>query len=365
MRLVICAKSTWHPAIRREHAIATSAAAAGHEVVFVERALDARALAHAEGRRAWRCGFSDRHSSAARGVQVAAQSTLVPGHRSDVAQWIDGRRLAATLRRLPGSVVVATQPWQWPAVAAAPAARRVFDGADDWAALIPRRRAAIIALHSRIAREADAVIVASQRLAGAFRQARELAIVPNGTGRELLAAPVTPIPTARRLVYAGTLSERFDAPLIAAVLGRLPGWSLELYGQCQYAGRGDAPGPELIALLDGAGGRVSWHGVVARGALAGVLDRGRVLIAPHRGRIAGGQDSIKLYDYAARQRPVVCTPGAFGGAPLPVGVRPADTAERFAAFVAEATRPKGLREWAWSCRWEARWPAWERTALGA
>jgi beta-lactamase class A len=38
--------------------------------------------------------------------------------------------------------------------------------------------------------------------------------------------------------------------LLRALVERLPGWRLDLHGQCQYPGRGEEPGDELQALLD-------------------------------------------------------------------------------------------------------------------
>ncbi len=371
--LIICSKSAWSPSIRREHAVAASAAAAGHEVVFVERALDARALFARASRRAWLTRLRALPRPAAPQLHVLGQATLVPGHRSALAQRLDALRLQRTLRHLaeaPRAVVVATQPWQWPAVAAAPAMRRVFDCADDWARLIPGRAGPVEALLRRIAAEADTVIVAAPELVPAFAGAAVI-VVRNGAARELLDAPVRPLPDALRMVYAGTLSERFDATFLLAALDRLDGWSVELYGQCQYAGAGDAPGPELRAALAASGGRMRLSGPVERTALAAVLDRARVLIAPHRAPLTSGQDSMKLYDYASRERPIVATPGALGPREhvAGAGVTEAGTAVEFALAVAqaadgEAGRRASRRQWLADNGWDARWPAWAAAAFG-
>src|SRR5579871_198585 len=121
MRLVICSKSPWRPSIRREHTIARAAATEGHEVVFVERAADARALRSAARGLEWMRGIRARPRPGGERISVLAQSTLVPGHLSGLAEGLDARRLRRTLSGLPGiggSVVVATLPWQWPALAA-------------------------------------------------------------------------------------------------------------------------------------------------------------------------------------------------------------------------------------------------------
>lgn len=371
MRIVICSKSSWLPRIRREHAIAQSAAAHGHDVIFVERPLDARALLARQSRRSWLRSLQPRAFDAEPGIRVVAWSTVLPGHHSPPARWLETRLLRAALDRQPQGVLVATAPWQWPAVAGAAGRRRVFDCADDWRALIPDRRRQLDSLYRRIGHEADAVILASSDLRGEFTPSK-VSVVPNGAGDSLLSAPRRPLPQQLRMVYAGTLSERFDMPLMLAALSELPEWTVELYGQCQYRGHGSSPGPELRVALDERGGQVHWRGPVERPQLADALDRGRVLIAPHRSALTRGQDSMKLYDYAARGRPIVCTPGALGDPDriAGVGVVEAATAADFALEVARAGAEDpalavSRRAWLERNTWDSRWPQWSAAALGS
>jgi hypothetical protein len=191
-------------------------------------------------------------------------------------------------------------------------------------------------------------------------------VIPNGADDRLLAAPARPA-RERCLVYTGTLSERVDAPFLGQVLDRLPGWELELYGRCRYAGRGEEPAPELGALL--AGGRARWLGPVERDRLATVLDRGQVLVAAHRQAQVRGQSSMKLYDYAARRRPIVTTPGALGSRAhtQPAGVVEAGTPDAFAAAVRSAASGPGpgpaRTDWLHENAWSARWLGWRAAAL--
>jgi hypothetical protein len=367
--IVICAQSPWAPSIAREHRLARSAAADGEEVVFVEGPRDVRAWATPAGRRAWLAGARQRSSEPWPGVRVIEQSTLVPGQRSSLAQRADAWRLVRALRGLPaaGRVVVATRPWQWPAVRAVPAERRVYECGDDWPALIPGRAAAIAELERQITGEADAIVLVSDTLAARFGPGR-VSVVPNGVDSDLLAAPAAPADGAR-LVYTGTLSERVDADFLGRVMERLPDWELELYGPCQYAGRGAEPGADLARLLAGHGGRVRWCGAVERAGLPSVLDRGRVLVAAHRAALVRGQDSMKLYDYASRRRPIVSTPGALGPPELVrgAGVVEAATPEAFAEAVRRAGTGAGAAvapEWLERHRWSTRWRAWRADVLG-
>lgn len=362
---------SWTPSIGRNHLLARSAARDGFEVTFVERPHDIRAWRRASTRADWWRGLRLRGRSVDERIRVVGQAALLPGHRSAVAQQIHNLALRRALRAIgagPETVLVATVPWQWPAVAGTPAARRVYDCGDDWGALIPRRAAAFSKLHSRIGREADTVVLVSRDLVGEFGD-RRVEIVPNGLEPRLAEAS-SAAPAERCMVYAGTLSERVDAAFLGRVLARLPDWRLELYGQCRYAGRGDRPGPELEALLEGHGGRARWMGAVERERLAAALDRGEVLVAAHRAAQVRGQSSMKLYDYAARRRPIVTTPGALGPSSFTAraGVIEAAGVDEFAAAVlAAAGSASGRRasgEWLAEHSWDARWSAWREAVLG-
>jgi glycosyltransferase involved in cell wall biosynthesis len=370
---VFVSKSTWEPAMRREHAFARLAAERAHPVWFVERPDDVRALADRDARRRLLTVLAARRTERPVGAALwlVPTATPIPGHRSDAAERLATAFLRRDLRRLVARAkpraVVATAPWQWPAVRALADVRRVFDAADDWRALLPRRRERIEALYRQVAREADAVILASEHLRPLFAP-RPVAIIPNAASDDVLAPQPTPAPDARRLVYVGTLSPRFDAPLVAEILRELPDWRLELYGPCQYPSGGYRPDRELRALLDAFPHRVAWHGVIPRSAVASAVDRADVTLVPNRPVFSGGQDSMKIYDYAARGRPIVVTDRqlAFDDA---VGVRCARTPDAIARAVIEAAQePAGRRQarraWAATQRWTTRWPEWSAAVLG-
>jgi glycosyltransferase involved in cell wall biosynthesis len=269
----------------------------------------------------------------------------------------------------PASTIVTTVPWHWPTVSRTAANRRVLDVADDWASLIPSRARRIDQLYARAAAEADAIVVASGRLASLF-DGRHVAVVRNAADDRLVRAPASQPPGERRLVYVGTLSERFDAPLAGALLDRLAGWTLELYGACAYARRGDAPGPELAALLRRTDRRARWLGPVPRERLLEVLDRADVLLLPNRGDQGRGQDSMKIYDYAARGRPIVATCGARDGiTELPPHVRVGGDADVLGTLVLDAADepPQAAEErrmWAAQQTWGSRWAHWSRALFG-
>jgi glycosyltransferase involved in cell wall biosynthesis len=373
-RLVMVAKSPWHPAIRREHALASEARRNGLHVDFIEAPNDIRQLRGGD-RRAWLAGLRTlppQRSQAPAGAFT--RSTLVPGHRGRLAAAVDNRLLRRTVLQLcraaePRDVaVVVNVPWQWDATAGA-GGRRVFDAADDWNLLLGGKRPHVRRMYHRIGAEADRVIVANENLAALFG-GRAVDLVPNGTQSGLVADAVRRNTGARRIVYVGTFSERFDADLMSAVLRLLPDWKLDLYGEFRYAGLGSSPAPEFNGLLAEFGTRVTWHGVLQRAGLGPVLAGAGIAVVPHRARYCRGQSSMKFLDYAAGGCPVVSTRWETGiERQAPPGVWFADTPAEFAAAVRVAGDMDGgtARQaigWAREQTWERRWPAWSGAVFG-
>lgn len=378
-RLVMLSKSTWTPAIRREHALAHAAVAASDAVAFVERPSDVRSGARApaaylRGLRPW---LTPQRID---GVDVYARSVVVPGHRSPAAEGAETALLVrqvrgATAGAAPDAVAVFV-PWLWPVATRVAARRRIFDCADDWRLLMPGRERRFTELFARIAAEADDIITVSPALADLF-PGRTPTLVRNGTSAAILGPPVTPAPNLKRMVYAGTLTDRFNVELLAGALERLPGWSVELYGQAQYDGLGEMPAPELQQLLERHA--VRWHGVQDRKTLAGALDRADILIIPHRrmkpghesvdGQPAWRGDLMKFYDYSARGRPIVSTTFDDVGDAKPPHLQFADTPAEFADAILRAAEdaPQAAadrRAWAAANSWDVRWRAWSSAAFG-
>jgi hypothetical protein len=368
--LVICSKSRWTPAIRREHSLAMLAAARGHPVTFVERPLDVRALCRIGSARDWWRGLSGmpRTLPSPLDVRVVRSSAILPGHLSDLSQATSNLLLRRLLARAPeNAAIVVNVPWQWPAVGSL-GARRVFDCADDWTTLIAHRGERLRDLHRRIGREADAIIVADPSLASQFPADRTV-VVRNGVSDDMLG-PLAPVPRAPRLVHVGTLSPRFDATLAAGLLDKLPDWSMDLYGQCQYPGAQERPGSELSQLLSDYAPRLRWHGVLPRHALSVAIDRAAVALVLNRLEHSSGQDSMKLYDYAARGRPIVTTRfSARLEQDGPPHLSVVDDARQMAAAIVDSRNEPGSwaddrRSWAEEQRWTSRWPMWSAAVFG-
>ena len=108
--------------------------------------------------------------------------------------------------------------------------------------------------------------------------------------------------------------------------------------------------------------------VTSRGLVPILLDAGDVLILPNDPDIARGQDSMKLYDYAARARPIVSTPLGIAG-DLPPGLIEADGPADFSeAIVRAAQIPLAAgpsRDWARRHTWAQRIGPWLDAVLGS
>lgn len=368
--LILCSKSEWSPPIRREHAWAALAAQHGHQVTFLERPSDVRAL-RKPGSAGYLRGL--RGGGTAEQVRthlkVRSRSTLVPGHLNAFSAWANAALLRGVLDRESSSEtsIVFSWPWDWPAVRRAPARRRVFDMADDWGELMPGRRERFRRYYEEITAEADDIVVVNPHLAARFA-GRQPVLVPNGVSEETLAGTFGET-APRTMIYVGTLTERFDADLMYQVLATLSDWRLEIVGACMYAGLGNAPSQDLRKLLN-LTGRVRWHGPMTREAAMPLLDRATVAVVPNRPERSVGQDSMKFYDYAARGRPIVSTRWFQSGASdHPPHMLLADTPPEFCEAVLAAEQQTvaeaaARRDWAAGRTWTCRWPAWSAAVFG-
>lgn len=339
------------------------AASSGHAVTFVERPADIR-LARTGGLTRWLSQLAaGSEELVAPRLAVKQRSTILPGHLNVAAARANALLLRNTLKahRSGGASIVCNWPWDWPAVAATPARRRVFDMADDWGELMPGRRRWFQRLYDRIAAEADEITIVNPSLARRFA-GRQPLVIRNGVDEALLGAR-NGTPEPRTIVYVGTLTPRFDAQLMREVLAGLPGWKLDLVGACLYPRHGARPAPDLQKLLD-LGDRVRWHGPMPRAAAIEFLDRAAVAVVPNRPERSLGQDSMKFYDYAARGRPIVSTRWFDShAAQSPPHLELASTPREFAdGIIAAADQPDSAaedrRRWAATQTWRSRWKMW-------
>jgi len=370
-RMIMCSKSRWTPSNRREHAFAGQALARGIEVTFLEPPTDLRSLREVGAITFARGARGRVLSGAPSGLTPVARSAPVPGHRNRIAEATESALGRWVLRSngIDSEPSVTNLPWHWGTTTGR--GRRVFDCADDWTHLYPeRRRPRILDQFRRVADEADEIIVASPDLAYLF-PGRAPVHVPNGAEEGDVVERAAPRPHRRAAVYVGTLSERFDVTTVARVMHQLPDWSLDIYGPCRYAGRGDQPSDELRAFLDTFAARVRFHGPVPRGAVGAAIDAADVTLVPNVPHLSVGQSSMKLFDSAARGRPAVVADGVTSdGDGLPPSTVVATTTDEWVTGMLSsldepACRAQERIDWARANTWEHRWPAWSRAALGA
>jgi hypothetical protein len=252
-------------------------------------------------------------------------------------------------------------PWEWRATRAL-GGRVVFDCTDDWARLLPGARGLPDQLR-RIADEADEVVVVNRVLADLF-PGRDPVVVPNGTDEALLTAPQTAERAERSAVYVGSVAGRFDVDLVRGVLGALPEWTLDVYGQLVFPQRERDAAERFLALAREFPGRFRYRGLLPRDRLAEVLDSATVALLPDVASRAWGQSSMKTYDYCSRGLPVVATAGHLEhSSDVPPHMYVVTGAAEMAAAMEAATDEpvswaKERVDWATARTWDRRTDAW-------
>jgi len=111
--------------------------------------------------------------------------------------------------------------------------------------------------------------------------------------------------------------------------------------------------------------------VLPRASLSAAIDRAAVALVLNRPERSVGQDSMKLYDYAARGRPVVTT--RFSERLVEEGpphLRVAEDARQMAEAILASLREPApwaaeRRRWAEERSWASRWPGWSAAIFGA
>lgn len=218
-----------------------------------------------------------------------------------------GWRLTSALvrRALPGQarrrVVVAATPLWVPLLPLLPAARRAFDGVDDWRAY-PAAAAVLDRVEQGYAglRPVDAVTAVSAVLAERLGAGPgvPIRVVGNGIHRQTLA-DATPsrdprLPEGLFALYVGNVEQRVDLDLLEALAVELP-----------VVVAGPASGEVAERLTRGP---LLWLGQVHASDVPGLLTRAAVGLLPHRHTaLTESMDPMKLLEYLGAGLPVVST----------------------------------------------------------
>ena len=221
------------------------------------------------------------------------------------------------------------------------ASQVIYDITDDWTTLTqsPALTKLTIAQDAALCRQADAVIVCSERLQEMKQSlAERLYLIPNGVDADhylsvLDGTGPLPSPADRWakpvLGYTGTIHpDRVDVPLIEALAKRFPAGTIALVG------------PNLLTGEDRqrleACGNVVLTGPAPYAEVPGIMRAFDVCITPHRvSPFTESLNPIKLWEYLAAGKPVVATPVA-GFRDYPQLVRLASDADGFAEAVKAA-----------------------------
>lgn len=356
-RYAVLSKSRWLPSIRREHALTREATRHGFDVHFVEVPGDIRSMTQAPTK--WFGGLWGT-PEIIDGVDVTHRSTLVPGHKNELAKVLDVKLLYRILRVHDSECpVVSYLPWQWNATSNSN--NRIFDCTDPWPRLYPHREKVIRHQMNRIGQEADKIVVVSSDLAEYF-PGREVSVIPNGVDDALLAEiPVAP-PGNSVMLYLGTLSERLDFELLSQVLLASPKWTLELVGPCAFRGFGDRPSEELREFLRRFEDRVTLHEPVPRISAQKFIDRSDIMIAPTFHEFSIGQSSMKTFDAAARGRQILSRSGLTTGTSLSPAQIFADDVDAWIQVLSEYALDNAtmlaIRSWAEQQTWGVRFKDW-------
>lgn len=222
------------------------------------------------------------------------------------------------LNRLPGQelVVWLSHPFHAFAIGAFPdRALLVYDWMDDWEQfeILPVENPKILSdLNQRTLQEADVVFAVSQRLwqrAKAIN--RNAFLVPNATKYELFSTATPKEPAAAmesirspRIGYFGNIGDRVNFSLLRRVAEMRPDWSIVMIGPVW-------PHKSESARWLDALPNVHFLGPQPYQTLPMFLQGFDVCIIPHTcDALTASMDPIKLYDYLASGKPIVCTPVA-------------------------------------------------------
>jgi glycosyltransferase involved in cell wall biosynthesis len=252
--MVYFAPGTWAGLWRNRHQLMHLFARHGNKVLFVEGRSHLR---NSVG--AWQRGAVGRQALAAAPLQRIDDNLYVlryplwmpiSGQRALgwMTQQLRARLLRQTLQRLEmaAPIVWFSQPSMVDLLDEIPDARlRLYHVVDEYAAysgqsLDHSRREAT--REAALMRQVDAVIVVSEKLYAAKRQAHpDTYLVPNGVNYaaycQALADPALPIDLAAiptpRIGYSGLIGDRLDLPMLQRLALAHPEWSWVLIGEAR------------------------------------------------------------------------------------------------------------------------------------
>lgn len=298
-------------------------------------------------------------------VWVLTPAQLLPKPRVRRISEVNHARIIRAVGRaarqigLRKPIVWAYDPMFAPALHLLGRSHLVFDLVDDYVEYDRSCREYASSCVQTLLAAADRVIYTSRPLEEKYPTSAPSRVVPNGYDDRLFRdQDVRASPGLRRVAFVGTFFRFLDYDVLERVAREVPGATLVLAGRVQPTGERVR---QVLRLEN-----VEYHGHVDRKDVPGLVAGADVCIAPFRiDAVSASVSPLKVYEYLATRRPVVCTPmHGFEGEAIARFVdfasSPEDflrlTEERLAAWPVDQT---ALTEALRHCTWDSRFAAVE------
>jgi glycosyltransferase involved in cell wall biosynthesis len=315
-RPIICLSSQyWSGSWFRKHHFMSRFADMGHQVLYVE-------VSHSIARRIGYDGRTSNPIARSRCVMVAPRLRVLSPRRRPPkphVPWVSAlwhKRTVSDAIKWAARLGMEDPLW-WvydpeyaPALTGVPPNRLVFDLVDDLAeySADQRRRAYVGVCVRNLAQQAGALFCTSEPLRVPLGPGgQSVHVVPNGYDSELFrprpASETKGAGGTRRptVGFVGTLFDFIDYALIAHTARRIPEADFVLLGHLES---NPARVAELFALAN-----VEHVDLVPRDRVPDRIAGFDVCVAPfRRDAVSRSVSPLKVYEYLAMHKPVVCTP---------------------------------------------------------
>ncbi len=235
-------------------------------------------------------------------------ATDVPRLARGYAEYDERLRVAAAVRGLTDPAVITANPLTAGFCDFAWGDGVTYYARDDWAELPARRPwwPAIRAAYRRISAEGRAIVAVSQQILDRIEPTGPALVVPNGVEPTEWAGPPPPEPAFLRHIphpralYVGTLDSRLDLDGLQVLAAARPDLHIILLG-AQTEG-------EFLRMLSDVPNIHIVPPVTSRPLLVAAIRNSELCLVAHRNtRLTRAMSPLKIYEYLAAGRPVLCT----------------------------------------------------------
>lgn len=287
----------------------------GHRVLYIEPSHSVVRLTGPDGRTANPLLFSTI-SNVAPNVWTLRPPRLYPKPRVPWVSELNQRRILRAAKRAADNLGMREPIW-WvyppafaPAVLDIPSENVVFDLVDDLEGYATNTKRATYRgkCVRNLAQHAGSTICTSRPLEKhLLAMGASPKVVPNGFDPQLFKASLGTATshnggTERPVIgFVGTLFDFLDFDLLIRVAVEIPSADLVLVGRIE------SRQPAVASLIDLP--NVRHMDAVPRHEVPAIIDTFDVCLAPfNQGRVAASVSPLKVYEYLAMHKPVICTP---------------------------------------------------------